>query len=273
MTASELASRLNARRSGRNRWTARCPVHGDKKPSLSISVGRKVPVVMQCMSHGCAVTDILSALGLKWADVFTDAPLRTDSATRMTERVSALGCKLTPAMKKRKPLGPLQCTYRYTDDRGRLIAEKLRFEGKVFLWRQPNMSGGWTWAVDRANLPLYHLDEVALATHVILVEGEKDADNLRQRITKPGWAVTTAPNGAKSWKPGYVKWFAKKYVWIIPDNDGPGQEYAALAASQIGAVSKCVRVVNVIQPAKDVSDYLQGHSTGDLAMLMMGTQA
>jgi hypothetical protein len=69
MTAGELADLLHARKVGRDKWIALCPHHGDKTPSLSISVGDKQPIVMTCRSHGCSPKDILAALGLTWRDL------------------------------------------------------------------------------------------------------------------------------------------------------------------------------------------------------------
>jgi hypothetical protein len=70
MTASEFASLLHAKRTAKGKWVAVCPAHPDRKPSLSIAEGKKVPVVIKCMSHGCDTRDILEAIGLSWGDLF-----------------------------------------------------------------------------------------------------------------------------------------------------------------------------------------------------------
>jgi DNA primase len=142
----------------------------------------------------------------------------------------------------------------------------LRYEGKVFRWRRPQAGGGWLWKVDRANLPLYRLHEVVKSAVVVLVEGEKDADN----VAKLGICATTAPNGAKSWKPEFSTWFTAKKVFIIPDSDKPGMAYAGVAGKQIAEHAQFVRIVSV-WPAKDVSDYLLTHSPAELSALMKAT--
>lgn len=230
---------------------ARCVVHDDKSPSVSIQQkGDRVSI--KCFA-GCDTRDILRALGLTFRDLGYKG--NTDWARRVkTSAVRPSG--------KRKPLGELEATYRYTDERGELMAEKLRFAGKVFLWRRPN-GAGWIWKVDRDTLPLFLLHEVANAQTVVLTEGEKDALNLRS-ILKPGMAVTTAPNGAKSWRSDYARWFAGKMVWILPDSDKPGSEYARRAARDIAATARSVRIVGMA-PAKDVSDFLVRHTAKDLA--------
>jgi len=69
MTAEQLASMLRARKTGRERWVAKCPAHPDRNPSLAIAEGRSA-VLIRCMSAGCSTEAILSALGLRWADLF-----------------------------------------------------------------------------------------------------------------------------------------------------------------------------------------------------------
>ncbi|MFN7996332.1 MAG: CHC2 zinc finger domain-containing protein [Bryobacteraceae bacterium] len=67
MTAETIARALNGRKSGRG-WMARCPVHADKGPSLSIAEGAGKPVV-HCFG-GCpqaAVIGELRARGL-WSE-------------------------------------------------------------------------------------------------------------------------------------------------------------------------------------------------------------
>jgi hypothetical protein len=61
-------SRLDAVRAcGPDRWTARCPAHPDRRPSLSIRRGER-GVLLRCFA-GCAYRDILAALGLAPADL------------------------------------------------------------------------------------------------------------------------------------------------------------------------------------------------------------
>jgi hypothetical protein len=73
MTASELASKVGGKKHGKE-WLVRCPAHRDNHPSLSIGTGKKVPVVLSCLSHGCNTQDILRAWGLSWDSVFYNKP-------------------------------------------------------------------------------------------------------------------------------------------------------------------------------------------------------
>lgn len=232
---------------------ARCPVHKDRTPSLSIR-GKDGKVRLHCFV-GCDSRDILSALGL----TFHDLGYASDTLWKQRIRPAAVR-----PFGPRKRLGTIEAIYPYTDARGELIAEKIRYERKVFLWRRPQAGGGWLWKVDRTALPIYRLHQVIRASRVCIVEGEKDADNLA-KLLKPGWAVTTAPNGAKSWRPEFRDYFAGKKIFIIPDFDGAGRVYAESVAKQLAGIAS-VRIVSVA-PLKDVSDYLTERSLGELSGL------
>ena len=55
---------------GDGRWSARCPAHDDKSPSLSIrDTGEKI--LIHCFV-GCDSEDVLTAVGLTWKDLYPD---------------------------------------------------------------------------------------------------------------------------------------------------------------------------------------------------------
>lgn len=62
---------LNGLKKNGNGWTARCPGHDDHKNSLSVSQGADNRVLLKCFA-GCTVEDIVSAMGLKMTDLFSD---------------------------------------------------------------------------------------------------------------------------------------------------------------------------------------------------------
>ena len=73
MTAAEkLLDRMEkAKRTGVDRWLARCPAHQDKSPSLSI---RELPdgrLLLHCWA-GCDTEAVLSAVGLTFSDLFPE---------------------------------------------------------------------------------------------------------------------------------------------------------------------------------------------------------
>src|SRR5262245_42732112 len=72
MTATErILPRLSAvRPRGENRWTARCPAHEDRSPSLAIRQTHDRTLI-KCWA-GCKASDVLAAIGLKLGDLFDD---------------------------------------------------------------------------------------------------------------------------------------------------------------------------------------------------------
>jgi hypothetical protein len=54
---------------GGHSWTARCPAHGDKKPSLSVRIGDDERVLLHCHA-GCPIDEVVSRLGLELSDLF-----------------------------------------------------------------------------------------------------------------------------------------------------------------------------------------------------------
>lgn len=78
----ELVGRLDGvRKTGTDRYIAKCPAHDDGDPSLSI---RELPdgrILIKCFS-GCGGLDVLTAIGLEWADVMPDDGLFQPVAER-----------------------------------------------------------------------------------------------------------------------------------------------------------------------------------------------
>jgi putative DNA primase/helicase len=71
MAIDDLLSRLNGvRKTGRG-WSARCPAHDDRRPSLSIreSNGR---ILVYCFA-ACSLRNVCEALGIQVKDLFEDS--------------------------------------------------------------------------------------------------------------------------------------------------------------------------------------------------------
>ncbi len=67
--AEDLLARLErVRKSGERSWSARCPAHADKGPSLSVT-DRDGTILIHCFA-GCTPAEIVAAAGLKLADLF-----------------------------------------------------------------------------------------------------------------------------------------------------------------------------------------------------------
>lgn len=67
-----LVSRLRkVKKLGRNRFLACCPAHDDKTPSLSLMQKDDGRVLLHCFA-GCAVADVLDAVGLEFKDLMPE---------------------------------------------------------------------------------------------------------------------------------------------------------------------------------------------------------
>ncbi|HNU11377.1 MAG TPA: CHC2 zinc finger domain-containing protein [Rubrivivax sp.] len=74
MTAENILQRLQkVRRTGPGRWSACCPAHDDRAPSLSVREVDDGRVLLHCFG-GCAADDVVAAVGLEMADLFPPRP-------------------------------------------------------------------------------------------------------------------------------------------------------------------------------------------------------
>lgn len=215
-----------------------CPCHNDKQASLSISYDSKENKTLMHCHAGCDTRDILKSVGLKMTDLFDKEKIITDG-TRTSHKIAAI--------------------YKYTDENGNVLFEKIRFVPKKFSQRRiigedivwgldagtyyETFKGSKNWSkkkyhntqekyFDGIEPVIYNLPEVIKADTVFIVEGEKDADNL----IKLGLTATTSFDGAsksknkQKWREEYNKYFNNKNVILIPDNDEAGiahMEYIA----------------------------------------------
>lgn len=76
MSADTLLSRLDkVKRTGTDRWVARCPAHDDRGPSLAVRELENGRVLVHCFA-GCSVDDVVGAVGLEMSDLFPPRPLQ-----------------------------------------------------------------------------------------------------------------------------------------------------------------------------------------------------
>lgn len=242
MTAAELAARLDAKRDG-DGWRATCPAHDDGTPSLTIKDGR-LGVLVHCHA-GCSQAAVLAALPVEARELFAE-----------------------PAPSTRREVA----TYDYHDEHGTLLYQSVRLEpgengaAKTFRMRRPDSTapGGWDYHLNGTRRVLYRLPEllagVQAGKRVWIVEGEKDADALRER----GQIATTNPNGAGKWRPDYTAALHGADVVIVADRDAPGYAHARDVERHLKGIAAKV-VVMESATDKDISDHLAaGHKLRDL---------
>lgn len=235
-----VVSRLEAKGCKGKGSSWQCPAHEDRTASLSIK-GEHGRALLKCHA-GCDLADILEALGLTVGDI---SPEREERREKGKARIRAV--------------------YRYTNETGALLYEVVRFEPKDFRQRRPDPNGkdGYAWNLNGTRRVLYRLPEVLETIRaglpLFLVEGEKDADNLRA----VGLRATTHAGGAKAWKAAdYLESLRGGRVVVIPDDDEPGREHGRAVAQSLRGVAAEVRLLNLGRPGvKDASDWLAAGGT------------
>lgn len=81
MSAEALLQRLDrVRPRGRGQWSARCPAHDDKGPSLSVKETAEGAVLVHCFA-GCNVESVLGAVGLDMTALFPERPASPGAGT------------------------------------------------------------------------------------------------------------------------------------------------------------------------------------------------
>lgn len=115
MSVVTFLSRLEGvRRTGEGQWVAKCPAHQDRSPSLAVGEAEDGRVLLHCHS-GCSSLDVITAVGMRWADLLPDTqknyrslmdhmkrkPTVDDYVVDYAERAKKQGETLSEADKKR----------------------------------------------------------------------------------------------------------------------------------------------------------------------------
>jgi RecA-family ATPase len=159
---------------------------------------------------------------------------------------------LMAAINKTPAPRTLDKVYDYVDANGKLLYQKLRYIPKTFEYRRPNGIGGWIGERGDRVVP-YRLPEL-LQYHdatIFLCEGEKDAD----RVASLGYCATNVAQKDLD-DETCAAYFAGHDVVILRDNDGDGIKRAFSSATALHGKAKTIRIVNMPDGAKDVSDWL-----------------
>lgn len=230
-------------------WSARCPAHDDRAPSLSVSEGDDGRALVHCHA-GCTPEAIVGALGLSMKDLMPPKPIEA-------------------ARKNNKK--KIVATYDYRDEENQLLFQVVRFDPKDFRQRRPVGKNRWSWPVQGVRQLPYRLP--ALLKHppekwVLVVEGEKDVN----RLASLQIVATTNAGGAGKWRAGFAEFFRGRRVAILPDNDEAGRKHAQAVAESLCGIAAAVKTVELPGlPVKgDVSDWLDAGGTKEaLAKLVL----
>jgi putative DNA primase/helicase len=255
-------------------FKALCPAHPDRNtPSLSVTEKEDGAVLIHCFvcKDQEKVLRALEERGIRRSDLLYEDnqdPVRNGG-------------------KKAKRRMCLTRVYDYKTPDGRFIKHHtLRFasppEGKVhhpncrgdhfksskkdkdFLQARPDDNGGYVFGLDGVRTVLYNLAGVMQAAlrgeMVVWVEGEKDADNGKERL---GLITTTCPMGAKHFKPHYAGFLTGTHVVVVADNDGPGGEHAEMVARELLPFAASVKVLKLpdVPEKGDLTDWIEAGGT------------
>jgi Virulence-associated protein E len=246
MTPREIAAALGQAKKSGDGYMARCPCHDDGTASLSIAYGKNRKILIKCHA-GCDQLDVIEELKRRTVWPIGEAEHGQNGA----DKSGKLG-----------KLGTIVAVYDYTDERGAILFQNVRYEPKTFRQRRPEPSAqsGFIWTLGDVRRVLYRLPEVAEAARrgalILIAEGEKDADNLHCL----GFTATTAPmgGGKQKWRPEFSESLRGGHVAILPDNDQTGRDHAqAVKAALEGiAASVCIVTLPGLRAKGDVSDWI-----------------
>ncbi|MDQ7041119.1 MAG: hypothetical protein Q9M35_09275 [Rhodothermus sp.] len=239
-------SPADARRGIRRKWTARCPAHDDRNPSLSIAETTDGRILLHCFA-GCLPEQVLQAVGLSWRDL---ANTGGDGA----------------AVQKAPPLLIRHVDYELRDEQGSLVAIHRRKEfsdgSKKFSWLRPGPDGRLQSGLNGlspADLPLYGTDRLDRSKPaVILCEGEKTADALLSEGINAVGTVCGAHLCPSDDVLRPLLGFDQIYLW--PDNDEPGRRHMVMIGQVLRRLgTRDVRVIEWADapPGGDAADFVE----------------
>ena len=278
ISLQQLAAALGGEISG-NQILAPGPNHGPKDRSLSVRLSDSAPDGF--VVHSFAGDDPLACKdhvrqvgGLARWEPQKRGSSGTGAISRMARRVSVQPETKTSAsvqpLNTARPIAkagspPAEYIYRLADG-----TPHLRVKRPGFYQSHWNGSGWANGAPNGPKIP-YRLPEMIAAARdgvmdVVVVEGEKDADNL----SALGFIATTNSEGADTGKgtkftPELAEWFKDRNVYVLPDNDEKGEKHAAHVVETLRPVAKSVRVVRLpgLLDKGDVSDWIEAGGTAD----------
>lgn len=241
---------------------AKCPAHNDKQASLTISKGDKC-TLFHCHA-GCKLEDILTAAGLEKKNTFYNNISYVEKWKMYIE-----------SREKRK----IEAVYPYVSINGGYAFHKIRLEGKKILYgrlENERFSYGLPRSKPRKSYRAIYGDLNAIqkaiqcGKPVFVPEGEKDVDTL----TKHGFVGFTF-GGVNDWQSEFASILKDAVVYILADNDIPGQSVANRIYADLQGIAKTAKVITPMPdiPKADITDYFQtGHSKQDFEQLLKTEQ-
>lgn len=249
-------------------WSARCPSHDDKSPSLSINVTDEGKLLLKCFG-GCSFEQILAALQLESRDLWPPQNGPRYEARTASNRAPRVFTTFADAQAAACPRGSkLIASWAYRSAQGEELFWVCRYEPieppppgekpkKTF---RPirSESSGFAIADPPGPLPLYRLPKLIASppATVYICEGEKAADALANLDL----VSTTTAHGAQSPNKTDLAPLAGRNVVILPDNDDPGEKYASNLIELLGSLAPqlAIRILRLpdLPPSGDAVEFI-----------------
>ena len=181
---------------------------------------------------------------------------REQPGANINEMLESFGIETEQHRPIETPKASLVATYAYCDPDGEVKYEVCRFEPKTFRQRRI-VDGRVVWGLGDVEPLPYRLPDMVdnPGKPILIVEGEKDADNLAAL----GFVATCNSGGAGKWPEVLNQWFLDRNVIIIPDNDKAGENHVRTLLGNLQGIASRIKVVRLpVQEKGDVSDWIDG---------------
>lgn len=251
---------------GFNQLLVCCPVHDEEHPSCSINTETGLFNCKACGAAGNVFDLNMAARGVDFATALQDLELRAGITSPPCGRSArnrptphpvpkAVSSVKPAASAKPKPAsrnkGKVVAVYRYLDAHGNFHYQKSRIEPgpdgrkKGFRFDHLGVNGELVWGKGASSPLLYGLSRLATAPPgelVFVVEGEGKVAVLES------WglvAVCSDCGATGSWPETFNAFFTGRTVIMLPDNDEPGEKYAAKVAASLLPFADCIKVLRL----------------------------
>jgi len=187
-----------------------------------------------------------------------DAASLVRFATNCDFQAAVSWLRLHGYIDRQAPQKRIVATYDYTDERGKLLYQVVRYDPKGFSQRRSDGNGGWIWKGPEKAVP-YRLPDLPKEPDnrrpVLICAGEKDVDNVRAL----GFTATTNHGGEGKWPQELTPYFKGHRVFILVDNDQQGEKHQAVVGEALQGVASEIKVVRFphLKKGGDVSDYIE----------------
>lgn len=264
MTYDEVLTHFQVKKRYQDKAQCKCPAHDDRQASLTVTKGRD-SVLIHCHAN-CSIENVLLAAGLKMSDLFYQEK-RTGSSWQA----------YIESREKKK----IEAVYNYVSSNGSYAFTKVRMQAKKMIYgtlANERFTYGLGGRTRKELCAVYAPDGVQAINKAVsegkpifIPEGEKDADTL----AKQGYTAFSY-GGVNDWVADMAQLCKGAVVYVLADNDEPGQRVANTIQSDLQGIAKSAKVIVPVPdtPKADISDYFAaGHSKAEFEGLLQQDRA